>query len=82
MILNLHKLILSHSTKKEFFIVVFFLLISTVFQYLLYITLPILVYKITAISLNSSEEILRTSTTLEHINKYFFSTLNLYFMLQ
>ena len=72
MILNLHKLILSHSTKKEFFIVVFFLLISTVFQYLLYITLPILVYKITAISLNSSEEILRTSTTLEHINKYFF----------
>ncbi len=70
MILNIHKLILSHATKKEFFIVVFFLLISTIFQYLLYITLPILVYKITAMSLNSSEEILRTSTTLEQINKY------------
>ena len=71
MLFGIFKLISRYSGKKEFYSILFYLLLSTILQYLLYIILPVLAFKLTSISLNNSENILNTNTNLKYFSEYF-----------
>lgn len=71
MLFGIFKLISRYSNKKEFYSILFYLLLSTILQYLLYIILPVLAFKLTSISLNNSENILNTNTNLKYFSEYF-----------
>lgn len=71
MLFGIFKLISRYSDKKEFYSILFYLFLSTILQYLLYIILPVLAFKLTSISLNNSENILNTNTNLKYFSEYF-----------
>ncbi|MFL2898376.1 MAG: ATP-binding cassette domain-containing protein [Candidatus Pelagibacter sp.] len=76
MLSNIFKLISKYSNKKKFIILIILLFVSTILQYLLYLTLPILAFQLTSISLET------TNFSLDNISNIDLLGLNIKFSLE